>query len=73
MRALTRLLQRGIFLLSFGRVVGRRSEIHGGKQRLDPATECAKFSSELFQRKGSPAVKKSCGGSSEIAELSWRR
>jgi hypothetical protein len=73
MRALSRLLQRGIILLSFGRVAGRRSGIHGGKRRLDPAREHVKFSGELFQRKKPPAVKKSCGGSSEIAELSWRR
>jgi hypothetical protein len=72
MRALSRLLQRGIFLLGFGRIVGRRSGIHGGEQRLDPATECTKFSGELFRRKKPPAVKKSYGGSSEIAELSWR-
>jgi hypothetical protein len=40
---------------------------------MDPATECAKFSGELLRRKKPPATKKSCGGSSEIAELSWRR
>jgi hypothetical protein len=73
MRALSRLLQRGIFFLSFGRVAGRRSGIHGGKGRLDPATERVKFLGELFRRKKPPAAKKSCSGSSEIAELSSRR
>jgi hypothetical protein len=28
---------------------------------------------ELFQRKKPPVARKSCGGSSEMTELSWRR
>jgi hypothetical protein len=43
MHTLSRLLQRGIFHLSFGRVAGRRSGIHGSKRRMDPAMERVKF------------------------------
>jgi hypothetical protein len=67
------LLQWGIFLLSFGRVTGRRSRVHGGEWRLDPAMKCMKFLSELFRRKKPPVVRKSYGGSSEMMKLLWRR
>jgi hypothetical protein len=42
------LLQRGIFLLSFRRMAGRRSGVHGGEQRVDSAMKCVQFLSEMF-------------------------
>jgi hypothetical protein len=45
------LLQRGILLLSFRMVAGRRSGVHGDEQRMESATKCLKFLSELFRRK----------------------
>jgi hypothetical protein len=45
------LLQRGIFLLSLGGMARRRSEVHGGEQRVDFSTKYMQCLSELFRRK----------------------
>jgi hypothetical protein len=67
------LLQRGIFLLSFGRMAGRRSGVHGGEQRVDSAMKSVQFLSEMFWRKKLLAARNFCGGSSEMTKLSWWR
>jgi hypothetical protein len=60
------LLQRGVLLLSFGMVAGRRTGVHDVERRMDSAMKRLEFLDNLFRRKKLPAARMFRGGSLEM-------